>query len=69
MTRERQQKAVCPHCGYWDSKVMQGWADPRGYTRRRHCLRCDLPFRTREVTIDPAETKAEYNRTHARAPV
>lgn len=49
--RERQSKAICPKCGFWDSVVMQGWADPRGYTRRRRCQGCNQNFQTRELVI------------------
>jgi transcriptional regulator NrdR family protein len=54
--RERQSKAVCPHCTHWDSTVMQGWSDPRGYTRRRKCASCRRTFKTRELTITPKPT-------------
>lgn len=49
--RERVQKAICPACGHWDSLVMQGWGHPAGYTRRRKCLKCLTPFRTREIVL------------------
>lgn len=49
--KERQQKVVCPHCGYWDSLVTQGWPHPAGYTRRRKCTECGACYRTREILI------------------
>lgn len=48
---ERQPKATCPHCGHWDSRVMQGWTHPAGYTRRRKCAECQRVYRTRELVI------------------
>jgi transcriptional regulator NrdR family protein len=49
--RERQQKSACPHCQHWDSLVIQGWPDPRGYTRRRKCAKCQKTYKTREVHL------------------
>lgn len=59
--RERQVKSECPHCGHWDSKVMQGWPDERGYTRRRKCRACSQVWRTREVTINKKTTISSRN--------
>jgi transcriptional regulator NrdR family protein len=49
--RERRQKGDCPHCQHWDSTVIQGWPDPRGYTRRRKCAKCLKTYKTREVPL------------------
>jgi len=51
--RERQAKLPdgCPHCGHWDSLVVQGWASDRGYIRRRKCANCHRTFRTRETIV------------------
>lgn len=40
---------------------MQGWADPRGYTRRRKCRQCAQTFRTREHAIPEKSTKSSEN--------
>lgn len=49
--RERQPKAICPGCGHWDSHVVKGWPDPRGYTRKRECTACERLYKTRETVL------------------
>ena len=38
----------CPHCGYYDSKVIDSRDVNEGVRRRRQCLKCDSRFTTYE---------------------
>ncbi len=38
----------CPHCGYYDSKVIDSRDVNDGVRRRRQCLECDSRFTTYE---------------------
>ena len=38
----------CPHCGYYDSKVIDSRDINDGIRRRRQCLKCDSRFTTYE---------------------
>jgi transcriptional regulator NrdR family protein len=49
--KTRQDKTNCPHCGHYDSKVVYGRSDPRGYTRHRRCFGCGQQFKTREIAL------------------
>lgn len=51
--KERQPKAECPFCGFWDSVVLHGHPEGDGYVRRRRCLSpsCQQRFNTLELAV------------------
>lgn len=49
-THRRSIAAVpCPRCGYTYSRAVHSQRTPRGFRRRRVCVRCERGFVTYEV--------------------
>ena len=59
----------CPHCGYYDSRVIDSRDVNDGVRRRRQCLKCDSRFTTYErlqpaslFVIKKDQRREEFNR-------